>query len=64
MKKKKKKIIDKRLINLQTKVNNNLNKLSDFDSNFKLDYITPIYKKMGHFNYLFFSKKLFALRNK
>ncbi len=29
-----------------------------------LNSITPIYKKMGHFNYLFFSKKLFALRNK
>ena len=26
--------------------------------------ITPIYKKVGHFNYLFFSKKLFALKNK
>jgi hypothetical protein len=27
-------------------------------------HITPIYKKMGHFSYLFFSKKLFALKNK
>ena len=27
-------------------------------------FITPIYKKMGHCNHLFFSKKLFALKNK
>ena len=37
MKKKKKKIIDNRLVNLQTKVTNNLNKLSDFDLNIKLN---------------------------
>jgi hypothetical protein len=35
--KKKKKIINKRLVNLQTKVTNNLNKLSDFDLNIKLN---------------------------
>lgn len=39
MKKKKKKITDKRLVNLQTKVINNLNKLCDFDLNFKLNNI-------------------------
>ena len=39
MKKKKKKIIDKRLVNLQTKVISNLNKLSDFDLNIKFNNV-------------------------
>ena len=36
---KKKKIIDNRLVNLQTKVINNLNKLCDFDLNIKLNKV-------------------------
>ena len=38
-------------------------KLIDSSEN-DIELITPIYKKMGQFNYLFFSKKLFALKNK
>ena len=49
---------DKKLNNLPTEI-----ECLEISTKHK-ELITPIYKKMGHFNYLFFSKKLFALKNK
>ena len=67
MKKKKKKIIDKRLNNLQTKVIDNLNKLSDFDLNIKLynvDTNSCFDFKKGKLNFSFDFEPLIDNSNK
>ncbi len=67
MKKKKKKIIDKRLVNLQTKVTSNLNKLSDFDLNIKfndVDTNSCFDFKKGKLNFSFDFEPLIDNSNK